>query len=543
MPVPEAGAEARGRVAGTEPNGSRTPDGLGTTIVRNAVFTVGGRMFLLLAWAAVTPYMLGVLGDERFAIWALFFAISGYFIAFDLGVSQALVKFVAQHTAAGDARALRGMVTLGSLLYLGLTAPVVAGLALFRERLLDAVHTPVPLRAEAGWCLVAMGIVLGASNLVGVMTAVLTGRQRMDVTNRILVLGTVLQVGGGLVALANGWGIRGLVLSYGAGVAVMGVISWLAVRRVAPEVGIDLGSLRREQIGELLHFSAALQVTNLGTFLQLQLPKFLLAHFASLAMVARYELALRLALAAWAIPVLLLQPLVPAMSHLGSLADHDRILRLYARSSRYVAAVSFPIAGFVLASAPALVTAWLGPGYPEAAWGAAGLIGFLLISILGGVAATVCRGIGMPWLEARFHVLGGVLLVGASLALVPRWGLAGALVALGFSGAIMVALFLWRFHARIGQPLLDWVREALAVPFAASAVATALAILWRGGFSVSPAGRWASLAEIGRTAAVFAVVVGAAYLATRFVTVAELRDVTRGAPLARSGPDSALDGR
>src|SRR5438552_14036860 len=51
--------------------------GLGRTIARNAAFTVAGRMFFLLGWALITPYMLRVLGVDRFAIWALFFALSG----------------------------------------------------------------------------------------------------------------------------------------------------------------------------------------------------------------------------------------------------------------------------------------------------------------------------------------------------------------------------------------------------------------------------------------------------------------------------------
>ena len=166
--------------------------GLGGVIARNAAFNVAGRMVFLFAWAAVTPYMLHVLGEERFAIWALFFALSGYFATFDLGISQAMMKFVAQFWAEGNERALRGIVTLGTTVYIVLIIPVVTLLALMREPILDAIHTPAGLRAEAGVSLVGMAVVLGATNLVAVLTAVLAGRQRLDITSRISLLVTFL---------------------------------------------------------------------------------------------------------------------------------------------------------------------------------------------------------------------------------------------------------------------------------------------------------------------------------------------------------------
>jgi O-antigen/teichoic acid export membrane protein len=530
-----ASKEAGGPAAETAPPGAAAPPpmapesaALGAIIARNAVFTVAGRMFFLVAWAAVTPYMLHMLGENRFAIWALFFALSGYFATFDLGLSQALVKFVAQFSAAGDARALRAVVTLGTLVYAALTAPVVVVLAAFQRPVLDLIHTPAAIRAEAGFSLVGMAVVLGLNNLVGVMTAVLTGRQRMDVTNRIILGVTALQVVGAVAVLAAGWGLRGLVVSFGAGVLLSGLLSWRAMRAIEPGARFDPSALDRRLLRELLHFSAALQITNLGTFLQFQLDKFLLAHFVSLAVVTRYELAYRLAFAAWAVPSLLLPPLVPAVSHLGSTAEQGRILRLYARASRYLAAASFPIAAFVIVAAPALVTGWLGPGYPEAAWATAGLIGFLLFTILTGVGTAVCRGIGEPWMEARYHILGTAVHLALSLLLVPRYGLAGALGALGASGVVAVTYFLWRFHVRIGEPVSRWIRDVVAVPALASAAAAALALAWRGGWWTMPAGRAAALVDLGRVAVVFVVVIGVGYFAGRTVTLGELRGLRSG---------------
>jgi O-antigen/teichoic acid export membrane protein len=500
---------------------------VGSTITRNAAFTVAGRFYFLVAWAAITPYMLGVLGDDRFAIWALFFALAGYFAAFDLGIAQAFIKYVAQFTAAGDDRSLRGLVTLGTLGYLGLTVPVVVALALWPDPVLDLVRTPAAVRPEARWTLIGMGVVLGLNNLVGLLTATLAGLQRLDVSNRIQLVVTTLQVGGALLVLALGWGLLGLVASFGAGVLAGGVGSWRAVRALAPQIRFDLAAANRRLFGEITRFSAALQIINVGTFFQLQLDKFLLAHFATLAMVTRFELASRVALAAWAMPLLLLPPLVPAVAQLVQLDDRDRVVRLYSRASRYLFAVAVPIAVYTATMAPHLGRAWLGPGYPEVAVLAAGLVGYLLVIALTGVGTAVARGLGEPWLEARYHLLALALHLAGSFALVPRFGLEGALAAILGSGVVATSWFVYRFHRRLGVSNGRWLAEALAKPAAGSALAAGLTVAWTRVWIEAPTGAGASVAALGAGALVFAVVIVTFYRLANVVSADELRSVRR----------------
>ncbi len=499
--------------------------GLGAVIARNAAFTVAGRLFFLVGWAAVTPFMLSSLGPDRFAIWALFFALNGYFATFDLGIAQALLKFVAEFSARGDQRSIRGAMTLGALTYAALTLPMVAAFVLLQGPILTAIHVPPALWAEAGFCLVGMAVALAASNLVGVLTAVLNGFQRMDLTNRIQLVVTGLQLGGVIAVLSAGYGLRGLVAVAGVAAVLTGVLSWRELRRVAPETRFDASAIDPAIRRRMFDYSAALQIINFGTFFQFQLDKFLLAHFRGLTEVTPFELAYRLALAAWVVPMLVLPPIVPAVSHLGSLADRERIARLYARASRILAAISVPIGIFTIVSAPAMVTAWLGPGHGAAAVYLSAMAGFLMLTILTGVGTMVCRGLGQPWVEAMYHGLGTVVHLGLSLWLVPRWGGSGVVVALLVSAVISVVWFLGRFHRQIGEPNGAWIREALGFPVLASLVAGAIVLAFTGGLPGIPAGRGAALLEVARNGAVFAVVVTAAYIALKVVTVEELKSL------------------
>ena len=504
------------------PRAPRT--GLGGVIARNAVFNVAGRLVFLFAWALATPYMLHVLGEERFAIWALFFALSGYFATFDLGISQSLMKFVAQYWAEGNERALRGIVTLGTTVYIVLIIPIVTLLVLLRDPILDAIHTPAALRAEAGASLVGMAVVLGATNLVAVLTAVLAGRQRLDVASRISLIVTFLQVGGAILVLSLGWGLVGLVFSTGIGVLVSGILSWRAVRDIDEGFRFDFAAIELGMLKRLLRFSFALQITNIGSFLQFQLDKILLAHYATFAVVTRYELATRLTVAAWAIPYLVLVPLVPAAAELNSQDDMERIVRLYRRASRYLFVVAVPIAAFEIACAPGLVTLWLGPGYREVAVTTVFMILFMVIITATGVGTAISRGIGEPWMEARYHMMGAATHIALSLWLVPRYGLRGSLFALVASGAISSAFFLAQLHSRLRESTPRWLVATTGIPIVVSAVAAVVLVPWASGWNQPFVSRSEAMRVLA-AGAVFAVTIFAGYFATRHVTLSELRQL------------------
>lgn len=501
----------------------------GGVLVRNASWTMLGRVAFMFAWAVVTPYMLGALGTDRFAIWALLFAMSGYFATFDLGLSQALLKYVAELTAPGDRAALRALIGFGSRVYAALSAAAVLGLTLGRHFVLDLLRVPAELRDEAGWSLVGMAVVLGISNLSGVLVAILNGRQRMDVTGRVMLWGTALQIAGVVLALRMGTGLRGLVVSAGLAQLAMGVGYWNAVRRLAPGIVPGGGRLDPALARRVFTYSVALQITNLGTLAQFQFDKLLLARYADLTSVAQFELGVRLGTAPWVLPMLILPPLIPAFAQLVGASEHARLVRLYWRATRYLTAAAFPLAAFLIVAAPALVTVWLGPGHAPVALATASIGAFLLITVMTGVCTAALRGMERPWLEARYHLAGLVVHVGLSLWLVPRYGLRGALLGLLISGAFSAAYLIWAFHRQLRESLARWA-ASLGWPVALSAAAAMISAVWPGAsWNVTSLTRGAAWAELGGLTVVFAVVILTGYSWSGFVPLREVRELMSGA--------------
>jgi len=225
----------------------------------------------------------------------------------------------------------------------------------------------------------------------------------------------------------------------------------------------------------LTGYSAALQVVNLGVLVQFQLEKVLLPRFLGLGAVANFELGFRVAFGAWAVPTVLLAPLLAAHAHLEATGDSagDRaalpafvaahcsrsqcqLLRHSWRSRRRFAPRGSGLAMVMRA------------GRQVRSRGCCGLTCSLRpVAWSRAHGASVDRG---P-LSAAFDGDSPSLGVGVD----PSYGFGGGLASLVVSGTVGTFYFLWAFHRALGLAWAAYARRIVAPPALASAVAAALA--------------------------------------------------------------------
>jgi O-antigen/teichoic acid export membrane protein len=524
-----SGPNARGARLAPEPAAGpatagpdTTPSGFARQIARNTVVNLGGRLFYLAGWAVVAPLMLARLGPDRFGLWALLSVVSGLYLSVDFGLSGALTRFVAEFRATGDTRALRGTSTLAALMYAAITLAFAIALVALRGPLLDLMRVPAGLRPEAerAW-----------------LAAVMAGIHRLDVWNGISAGVTLLQLGAIAAALVLGRGLVALMLASGASYAVGTIVGWIVIRRLAPDVGFGALPAPPGLFRRLARFGGALQVINLAVLAQLQLEKILFGVFLSLGAVGQYEFGFRLALGLWAIPQVMIPPLLPASAHLDATGDLERLRRLYRRASRYLLAIAFPLAAGIVALAPAAFVAWLGPGHRDAALCAAGLSVMMGVVAVTWAGSIFVRGMGRPGVEARYQVVAVATHVALALVLVPRFGVAGGMLALSVSGLVGALVFIVSFHRLFREPLGRFAREVFAGP-ALAALAGGIAAALAGGAFDPGLAAWSRGEAIARLAlgmgAGLAVTLATLAL-TRALRVDEIRELaslalTRGRP-------------
>src|SRR5207249_3995077 len=131
----------------------------GRLLARNTLYNVLGQALPLLVGLAAIPVILRSLGEARFGLLGLAWAILGYVGAFDLGLGRATTKYVAQYLAAGDEERLRRVGTLAVASQTAMGALGGALLALLAPVLVDELlGLTAPLRAEAHAMLLALAL-------------------------------------------------------------------------------------------------------------------------------------------------------------------------------------------------------------------------------------------------------------------------------------------------------------------------------------------------------------------------------------------------
>ena len=501
-----------------------TPEpGLARRLAANTLHSSSGRFASLLVWMILTPPILHALGTEGFAVWSLFFAVTGYFSALDFGLASGTVKHVAAARERGEEDVGGAFATLAVLGYLLLSIPWLLLALTFRGALLDWLRIPEAARGSTGFVLVAGAAVFAFSGLANVVMAVLQGYGRFDLANLVSLAVVAEQAIGIPLVLHLGLGLEGLVVNVGIGWVLGFALGLWQLRRAEP--GFRWETPRRSvvHLREAVRFGGPIQLTNLFSVFHYQFDKFLLARFVTLAAVTPYELGLRVVTAAAAPAQLLIVPVLPAAASLHAASDHGRLRELHDRARRYMLAIGVATMASVLGSASRLYAAWLGPGHADATLALRAMAIAVTITFTTNIGATVARGVGRTDLEA--WIAGAVFAIhlGLSLLLIPTWGLSGALIAIMTANLIGAALLLWLLATTLGWARAPILLEPLGVPLLAMAAGAAVSfVLDRLLPTMSGPMAWASLALVAAAGAAAAVAV---ILSTGYVRWAEVRAI------------------
>ena len=86
--------------------------------VKNSFFNVVGWVWISLLSIITVPIVIHHIGMEQYGILALVFLLLGYFAFLDLGMGQAVVKFVSEYYAKNDAKQINKVINSILVIYI-----------------------------------------------------------------------------------------------------------------------------------------------------------------------------------------------------------------------------------------------------------------------------------------------------------------------------------------------------------------------------------------------------------------------------------------
>jgi len=417
----------------------------GRRLARNTLYNILGQGLPLVVGLAAIPVTLRALGDARFGLLGLAWAILGYVGVLDLGLGRATTKYVAEYLAAGDETRLR---SVGTLAVASQTALGVVGGALFAvvaPLLVKLLGVAPALRAEALSMLLALAVSVPFVVLAASLRALLEAAQRFDLVNLIRTPTSAAVLLVPAIAASRGATLPVIVLILVAVRIVACAASAAVIRRAIPGFHWTL-DLRWETMRPLLGYGGWVSVSNVISPLLVYLERFLLAALAGVAAVAYYTVPSEVVMRLLIVPAALASALFPALSASGAAAGPAELL--LGRPVRFLLLILAPIVTALVVCAGPLLSLWLGPVYAARSTAAFAILAVgVLINGLAHLPYTYLLGRGRPDLPAKFHLVELPLYAAAGWLLIRQAGVTGAALAWTLRVTVDAALLVaavWR---------------------------------------------------------------------------------------------------
>lgn len=433
-----------------------------TRITRNAASSYANHTASVLVGLLLTPFLVHGLGDARFGIWTLVFSVAAYFGILDLGIGQAVVKYVAEYHARRECDRLNELLSTAFVAFLGLGG-IIFGLSAALALVLPTLfRVPPQHEAEARLMVILMGGTLFLQFPFAIFAGVLAGLQRYEVekgigaamwvTNGVLSL-AVLAVGGGLLGLTAVWST--VILSGRAA-------QFVAARRYYAELRLAPSLVSRASTRSLTGFSIWLFLLQLGRQVSLNSDPLVIAALLGPAAVAPYAIGSKLANALRMAPEPFIAILVPIFSRLHALDGRTRVQEGYLMATRAVLTLALPVAAALWFTAPGLIQVWVGERYVEQSSVITRVLLLAFVSIVSVAPVTpVITAVQPPRALSALTTVAALLNAAASLLLVSQVGLVGAAFGTLLTNGVL-GLLLFPYACRqLGIPLAQLGRRAL----------------------------------------------------------------------------------
>jgi len=376
----------------------------------------------------VLPFNVAHLGKAAYGLWVLTASVTTYFSVLDLGYSGALVKFVAQHRARRDHRALNEILSTTFVVF-ATFGVVTYGVAVFAAVFLGHFFRLTPDQVHVGrYVLLITSLGVATGTACSVFGGVINGFQRYDLNNLVGTANSVVTAAVNVAVLAAGFGLIELV----AATTCVRLITYMVYRanayRVFPDLHIRLSAFRRERLREVTSFSVYIAMIDWANKLNYSIDAIVIGAFLSTGAVAVWTVGQRLAELTQRLTNQLNDVLFPTVVDNDTAARLDRLQAIFIHGTRLSLATVIPMAGAMILMADRLVAAWVGPEFAGSAIVLRLLALTVIVRIGTATASTLLKGAGEHRLVAFANVAAAAANVALSIAIIKPLGLPGVAI-------------------------------------------------------------------------------------------------------------------
>ncbi len=435
--------------------------------IQNALFNVGGWVFPLVVSFVFTPYIVKMLGTSAYGVLTIVWSVIGYFTFLDLGLGQAVTKFVAEAMGCGDVK--KANHAIGAALLVSAVLGTFGGCVIFLLSGVLARHwlnVPVEMTAAAilAFRIGAVGFVIGMFHTM--CRATLRGLNRYDVTSLITVMSSMFATVGTAALLFLRCSLPHIVL-LNVGVQLLATLIFIAAAvriasglRVAPVTN-------REALRQMLQFGLFATLSRAAYTALRHFDRVVIAAILGVSAVTFCVVPMMFVDRIAALALEISNVIFPVVSELQGRQREAALAELYLTANRVMTVLSTALCVPLLVFGQRLLALWMGDDF-------AAQTGFIVVlatlgamlNNLTNIPSFTADGLGKPQVTGLFAISAAVLYFALMLPLARVWGINGVALANTLCGAILTPLFVWYVTRRVlGMSGWRLWREALVGPY------------------------------------------------------------------------------
>ncbi len=389
----------------------------------NATWNFIGQIWAFAVSFLLTPFLILHIGSHNYGIFILIMSISSFLCVMNFGLGEATIRYVAYYYGRQDINGINRVVgATFSIFYI----VVVLTLAVFFLSSSWLIKLFAVSLSEYGLSigLLQLAVMIFAVEIFRqIFSAIPNALQRYDITTKLSILQSIIQVTGFVIIVLNGLSIVHLIAWYLVTVLLTLLVQIIVAKRLIPELRMR-PHFSRSGLKEVLSFGIFSLIIYIFYIIQSQTDRLLLGTLVSASAVAYFTVPQNIATRASGLVETMRSVL---FSRFSSLTDSNEIKKLYLDLSWALLSATIIICVPLTVLIPDFLRLWISQEFSlKSAW-----IGQIIAfsCIFRGAAIpldSLLKGIGKPQYISLLIIATSVTSLILNLILIPIYGLAGA---------------------------------------------------------------------------------------------------------------------
>jgi O-antigen/teichoic acid export membrane protein len=262
-------------------------------IVRNTVFNTIGKFWGLIIAFALTPYIIGHIGTDMYGVWAIATSLTGYFGLLDFGIKDSYTKYISEFYAKKDYRSINQLINTGIVFYIAFMAAIIALAYVSMGFIISLFHVSAAMYDDAFFIFMIAIVTFALTNILNAFDAIQSGLQRMDITNKLSIIISIVMAAGTVFFIENGYGIRGLMVNNLIVLLISELACIVIAYKIFPYLRINPLMITKDMFKRLISFGYKLQLARAADTVTFQADRILIAFFLNYADPTRMQSSCR----------------------------------------------------------------------------------------------------------------------------------------------------------------------------------------------------------------------------------------------------------